>query len=421
MLIIYIFSFVMCLDSEAQHNMIFRFKAEALGGMDICPEVEYGKAAGGEVACELPLYGNKKWHYTYNFPSVGFALGYLNFLENESPQHMAFTYPYFLYPVIHNPRMALNVRLGAGFGAWVDNKFRTIWYNSTTYFPAYFVSAVGLTCDINLATHYGNPLAQWMITFGANELLFHDFYVDRRTMVLSVPNVNLGVKYTPNVYPLPMKHKLHNFNRCSQLEIGLAGGVNQLDRGDHNNYFIDANLNGYLYYPFTRAYRMGGGLDVFFNDAYDGTRHDIKTRYNFIDEDKFKNRMRGGIVWANELTIERFAIGLHVGGYVFNPIKVPKSFEGEKLPCRSENFVYFKLMTKYHITKRLFCMAEVKSHMDRVEYVQMGLGWSMLDFGDRVKNPFSRISFKKEDENELKVEGVTNTKKPFRFRETGDQ
>jgi hypothetical protein len=59
--------------------------------------------------------------------------------------------------------------------------------------------------------------------------------------------------------------------------------------------------------------------------------------------------------------------------------------------------------------------------MQKVEDFEVGLGYCMPDFGDRVKNPFSRLSFKKEDPNELKVEGETNTKHPFRHRSTGDE
>lgn len=417
--ILFLLSSLTVLNTQAQHNMIFRFKAEAIGGKEIINDE--GNVAGGEVAMELPLYGNKNWHYTYNFPSPGFALGYVNLLETDSLHRMVFTYPYFLWPFVHTPQLAINLRIGAGFGGWADHQFHSTSDSHTYYFPGFFVFAGGLTFDINLAKRYGNPLHQWMVTFGINELLFHDCYVDRRTQILSVPNVTLGLKYTPNVYALPMKHPARPVHKVTALEVGALGGVSQLDRDDKDHYYPNFDINGGLYYPFSNAYRMGGGLEVFYNDIYTDYDRTLNMRYNFIDENKFYKHLRAGIFWANDITIDKFSAGVHIGFYVFNPVRVPSEYEGIEYPNYLEDWLYWKFVTKYHITKHFYCTAQVKCHLDRVEYIQTGLGWAMPDFGDRVKNPFSRISFKKEDENELRIEGPTNTKKPFRHNEQFDQ
>lgn len=401
--------------AEAQRNMIFRYKAEGLYGSEIHTVKTNG--AGGELALELPLFGNKNWHYTYNFPTTGFALGYMQLMGIDSLSRVVFTYPYFLYPFVHTPMLAINLRMGAGMGAWLDANQTEGGYQ----FPYFNFYTGGLTFDVFLGQKYGNPLAQWQLEFGANAMILHDCYIDRRTDVMVIPNVNLGLKYTPNVYPLPIKHPARKVHKVMSLEASAQGGVNQLDVDDGNHYYPNISINGGLYYPFSNAYRMGFGLDLFYNDIYDGKQRTNNRRYNFITSDHFENHLRGGIFWANDLTIDRFTAGIHIGFYPYNPIRVPESYEGYTNDNLTENFLYWKFVTKYHFSKHLYVTTQVKSHMQKVEDFEVGLGYCMPDFGDRVKNPFSRLSFKKEDPNELKVEGETNTKHPFRHRSTGDE
>ena len=409
---------VALLPVSAQHNMVFRYKGEAFYGNEV-NSTDSKFMVGGEYAFELPQFGKKNWHYTYKFPTVGFAVGYMKLMGTDSISNIAYTYPYFLYPFVHTPRVAINLRLATGCGMYIDYKDNG---RHQSYFPYVGVYSAGLTGDIFLSTRYGNPLSQWQVTFGGNCTWLHDGFIDRNTMVMFIPYANLGLKYTPNVYPLPMKHPARPVRHVMCLEGGVQGGVNQLGAEDGIKYYPNVSLNVGLYYPFSNAYRMGFGLDGFFNAAYDGKQRVYSRRYNFIKEDKFKNKIRGGIFWANDMTIERFSAGIHIGFYPYNPIKVPAVDElGYTWPNRCEDFMYWKFVTKYRFTKHLYATTSLKSHLDAVEDFEVGLGYYMADFGNRVKNPFSRISFKKEDPNELKVEGETYSKKPFRHRELFDE
>ena len=141
--------------------------------------------------------------------------------------------------------------------------------------------------------------------------------------------------------------------------------------------------------------------------AYDGTQRTTNLRYNFIKENKFTNKLRAGVSLANELTMDRASVGLHVGIYCFNKIKVPHYDEAgkENSQYKIENLLYNKLVMRFNITQKLFVVAEVKSHLQHVECAGVGFGWAMPDFGKRLKNPFERISFKKEDKEELRITG----------------
>ncbi|MBO7635512.1 MAG: hypothetical protein J6S89_02930, partial [Paludibacteraceae bacterium] len=70
-----------------------------------------------------------------------------------------------------------------------------------------------------------------------------------------------------------------------------------------------------------------------------------------------------------------------------------------------ENILYTKLVTRFFFTPKFFTVVEVKSHLLKVENASLGFGWAMPDFGKHIKNPFERISFKKEDKEELRITG----------------
>ena len=133
---------------SAQHNMVFRYKGEGFYGNEV-NATDSKFMVGGEYAFELPQFGKKNWHYTYKFPTIGFAVGYMKLMGTDSVSNIAYTYPYFLYPFVHTPRLAINLRLATGCGMYVDYKDNG---RHQSYFPYVGVYSAGLTGDIFLAT-----------------------------------------------------------------------------------------------------------------------------------------------------------------------------------------------------------------------------------------------------------------------------
>lgn len=387
------FSFVM----EAQQNTIFRIKAEGRYGWLLNRK---GTVAGGEAAMELPLYGNHNWEYTYNFPTVGFAVGYHRMYDEAYDRHSIPVVAYFHYPVVHTPGFALNLKWGSGLAGEILAKGA----EDHNYFPLTGVLVGGVNMDIALSTHYGKPAAQWMITLGANAMVLHNGNVTRRTKNTSLIDLALGLKYTPNVWPLPIKHPARSVKHTLALEIYGVAGANQLEVQD--KYYPNGSLSVGVYVPISNAYRLGLSADGFYNGVYDGTQRESNVRYNFIEEDKFKYKIRAGVSLANEITMDRVNVGLHVGVYCFNKVKVPEHNQfGDKNSNRIENYMYTRLVSRFYITPKFFTLFEVKTHLLKVECLGVGFGWAMPDFGAHLKNPFARISFKKEDREELRITG----------------
>lgn len=390
-------------NANAQQNTIFRAKAIGHYGMMIDNDKDNGfNPYGGEIGMELPLFGNHNWEYTYNFPSVGFTMGYLRIADPEYNRHVIPVITYFHWSVVHTNMFALNLKWGSGLAGQILDKTDEHDYND--YFPVTGVLDLGLNMDFQLSKKFGKPAAQWIITIGADAQFYNNCNITRRRKNAVLATANIGLKYTPNVWPLPIKYPAKSVKHTLALEAYGAGCVNQLEREDKT--YANADVNVGVFVPISNAYRLGLAADAFYNGAYDGTQRTENIRYNFIEENRFINKFRVGVALANEITMGRANVGIHAGIYCLNKVRVPKYDEnGSPNDNRIENFMYMKLVTRFYFTPKFFIVADVKTHLNKVECINVGLGWAMPDFGSHLKNPFARISFKKEDKEELRITG----------------
>jgi len=383
-------------NAAAQRNTIYKVKLEALGGIVL---KDQGNCLGIEGALELPLYGNHNWEYTYNFPTIGLALGAFRLTGIDYINPVVFSNCYFNYPIIHKQRFSLNTKLGAGFVMMGTED-----HGVGPVFPFTGLLTGGINTEIVLGKFYGNPMSQWSISLGVNGKVLHNGNKTKQSKNITILDGAVGLKYTPNVWPLPIKYPAKPVDKVLALEICGQGGVNQLSRED-NRYYPTTSVNVGFYLPFSNAYRLGLGADAFYNSIYDGKQRTDNTRYNFIKEDRFLNKFRSGVFLANDLTINRFVAGLHVGVYVFSNIQVPEYLEsGERNSNLTENWLNSKLVAKYKITPNFMANAQLKSHMLEVECFEVGLGFAIPEFSRLVKNPFRNVSLKKKDPKEVKID-----------------
>ncbi len=389
--------FLCTTNMAAQKNTIYKFKGEVVGGTVLNDE---GNSLGIEAALELPLYGNHNWEYAYNFPTVGFALGGIHLTGFNYLNPIIYFNPYFNYPVIHKQGFSLNVKLGAGIAMTETGNYETGYI-----FPLTGLLTGGINTEIALGKFYGNPLSQWSITMEVNGKFFQNGNATKKSKDISIIDGAIGIKYTPNVYPLPVRYPSKPVSQALALEVCAQGGVNQLSSED-DYYYPNGSLNVGFYFPFSNVYRLGAGADFFYNSIYDGTQREYgNKRYNFIKEDDFLNKIKAGIFIANDMTINRFIAGLHVGFYAFSNIKVPEYDEsGEKNDNLIENLLYTKLVMKYKVTPNFMVNAQFKSHMLEMECFEIGFGYAMPEFSKLVKNPFRNFSLKKKDPKEIKID-----------------
>jgi hypothetical protein len=196
----------------------------------------------------------------------------------------------------------------------------------------------------------------------------------------------------------------HSLKRWSG-EVILSGGFKKLYYKD-TKYFGTASLNLEGYYHTCRQHRIGVGLDLFYDGAYAQTvAQDASGKYYWTDENtyfgrtftannNFENKLRLGLNIANELTIGKVGIFFHFGLYLYDPVKnmepggeilealnkgeTPKK-KGFIYPYdinKEDGWNYFRLGMKYHFTEHFLVNLSFKTHLQKVEFFELGVGYA---------------------------------------------
>jgi hypothetical protein len=231
----------------------------------------------------------------------------------------------------------------------------------------------------------------------------------------------LGVRYHPKVqgtkdkgqgteYEMPkpdVPRKLYDgVDKPWTVEISATGGMKQNYYADNQNgqrFYGVATLKAAAYWVPVSIFRIGGGFDAFY-DGYYGAVNDEFAAQNpgapvtyfgktYLKESNVKNCFRVGFSIQPEFIIGRLTAGIHVGFYLYDPVKNLEPFEkvkangGEPLNrgvfynydfTKASNYqdgwCYMQFVMKYHVLDHLFVQLGLKTHGVRAEFIDAGIG-----------------------------------------------
>ena len=402
----------------------YKVKGQFIGGWiyphdanTIKPLVK-GPVLGGELAFELAADGSKQWHKDFNMPDLGFALQVLDLGNPEIMGQMISLYPYINIPMVNSEKIRFNVKMGAGAGfctkpcdleaAIADP--RAIKQKAGDYnfaIGGVFNFAISAGLNIEVPVHKNLSLTA--------DVMYNHFSSASTSQPnggLNMFNGYVGVKYLINE-ELEIRNEeipnstfhIPNLAKRWSGEVILSGAFKKLYYKD-DKYFGTASLNLEGYYHTCRQHRIGLGLDLFYDGAYAQTvAQDASGKYYWTDENtqfgrtftpnnNSENKLRLGLNIANELTIGMVGVFFHFGIYLYDPVKdmepggeilatlnkgeTPKK-KGFIYPYnidKEDGWNYFRIGVKYHITKSFLVNLSFKTHLQKVEFFELGLGYS---------------------------------------------
>ena len=423
--------------TEDKSFTAYKVKGQFIGGWiyphdaSIIKPLTKGPVLGGELAFELASDGSKQWHKDFNMPDLGFALQVLDLGNPEITGQMISLYPYINIPMVNSEKIRFNAKMGMGAAfctkpcdleaAIADP--RAIKQKAADYnfaIGGVFNFAISAGLNIEVPVHKNVSLTA--------DVMFNHFSsasTSQPNAGLNMFNGYLGVKYLFNEEKLLAPLVISGGTRensseldsplvCTEIpnslkrwsgEVILSGGFKKLYYKD-NKYFGTASLNLEGYYHTCRQHRIGLGLDLFYDGAYAQTvAQDASGKYywtkenthfgrTFTPNNNFENKLRLGLNIANELTIGKVGVFLQVGLYLYDPVKnmepggeILEALNKGETPKKKGLFYaydidkedgwnYFRLGVKYHITKDFLVNLSFKTHLQKVEFLELGLGYA---------------------------------------------
>ena len=183
-----------------------------------------------------------------------------------------------------------------------------------------------------------------------------------------------------------------------EVEFGVACAARQVYYKDRQTFFC-SDIQMAAYWRAHRIFRLGGGVDIF----YDGAYYDRPTLFGktYLRGATQADCWRVGVSVQPEFVMGYFSLGIHLGVYLYDPVKNREVSKDDKaayddlwinghMPNKGvfysydllkagsggypDGWFYTRIAAKYHLPYHLFVQASIKVHLTKVEFIGAGLG-----------------------------------------------
>jgi len=384
---------------------------------------------GAQFAVEFLPTG--RWHclQQWNNASIGVGASYLN-LGNDKMLGSAFAaYGYINMPFYNGTYFRIGARPTVGLAA-VNKTYRN-------------TLPEGYNPYESVKDDQGNYIANWSIGSILNAYIAVELYMDfpiKDGFEITFnggwhhisngsfmhPNAGynmflaaLGLRYAPpsssSQLPKPdVPRKLYEgVDKPWAVELSMTGAAKQnyyRDNYPKMQFFGAASIKAAAYWVPVSIFRLGAGVDAFYDGYYacvSNSLPDAKAAYpdapvtyfgkTYFKESNIANCFRVGFSIQPEFIIGKLTAGLHVGFYLYDPIKnlepyaeakaadeagqplnrgIFYSYDYTKASNYQDGWCYMQFVLKYHVLEHLFVQLGLKTHGVRAEFIDAGLGVS---------------------------------------------
>ena len=398
--------FVPVIPLRAQYHAMYQFRVEYMYGMllkhDQHMEALVDKPAmGAELSVDFLPNGKQQWPFLWNGASVGAALAYVNLGNPNVLGHAIALYPYVNIPILRLSWLCVSVKPGVGLG-FVTKTFGNTAPPGTTSLAnpdGTINTAVGSVVNACLrgTLAFEVPVYKGFgITGGIGYLHLSNGSIKTPNSGLNMLSAQLGCVYFPqyDIYNRIYVPRVRQpMDKRFSYELTLSGGVRELYYQDNRMYGI-ASAAFSVHYPLARIFRLGIGADAFYDGVFGAVNADYATgnepvtnyARTYITSSELKNQFRVGVSLQPELIFGRLIAGVHLGVYLYDPIKNLEPFADAKNGTvkkgifykydinKEDGWFYTRLGLKYLITDYFYVAVGLKTHLQKAEFIEWGVG-----------------------------------------------
>jgi hypothetical protein len=342
----------------------------------------------------------------WNNATVGVGLSYWN-MGHEQLGHAIAPYAYLDIPLVRLRHFEWGLRPGLGAA------FMTKTYRNTVPDGHMFVDVQGANQCIGSVTNlyfpeemYINvPMADgWALTLAGGWYHISNGSIRQPNSGYNIFAGELGVKKVLDGCPGGLQdgsgaaykgRVIGEGIGAKKWSIAVAGtmGGRQVYYRDQQTFMV-GSMHAAAYWHAHRVFRLGGGVDVYYDGAYvQRETHFGKTNLALAQPG---DCWRVGVSLQPELMVGNFTIGLHAGAYMYDPVKaLEPQWREDGLPTERldkpifyaydllnagsagypDGWLYTEVVLRYHLPWHVFVQAMMKSHLTKVEFVSLGVGF----------------------------------------------
>ena len=341
---------------------------------------------------EFPSSQQRPWQQYLLNPTVGLGMTYLN-LGADRYGHAVALYPYILLNCVRTQHFEMKVKLAAGLGVVNEHWYTQEDQNVDHYYDATTNAIFGcyLNAYLNAGLNLNFPITR-------NFAINGEFgFIHMSNGRVCMPNVGANIFYggiglistiNPDEENERKPIKFPDLPYKWSLNVTAAGGAQSADIEDHK--FAVASLHTGAVYNVCNWYSVGGGVDVFFNDAISkNTRRNLYSKHEDINY-TFSDKLRVGVAINNEFKFGMLTTIFDWGVYLYNPsrnyyydyvrdnglVKRPLFYKSSG-PGNEEAFHYFRFGVKFQVWDNIYLQATCKTHMQIAEFVEFGINYQI--------------------------------------------
>ncbi len=357
--ILLLFCIIISLNAENNHTI----KAK-VNGTYVLPffgfsEIEgISPSVGAEISYEYLPLGKYDWERHWLYPTVGVSLLGTDLGKQEFGQMIAL-YPYLQWQLLRSNQVEFGVKIGVGASFFT----KTNQINNGAYAGLFF--ATGLNLQFNL-----DKKSAIFFEVGTNHTNNGEIFLPNYTMNIMYASLGYRQQLGDKIYKKPNKTTyVKNLPYKLMINNTLAAGVRY--NSATSPLVPRFNYHGDVLWKITNCYALGPGLD--FGYAPD----DIKL----------------GFTLSNAFTMGHIS-GIVDGGFYL--------YDSEAIKAGYSDFIYYKFDNnkadgklflragiRYHIIKGFYAQATIRTHINKFDYIEFGIGYSIKNIESQKRSKHS--------------------------------
>ena len=364
------------------------------------------------VGAELALAFHPEWQALrdWNNAAIGVALSYWKLDatrngDNDLLGHAIAPYVFLEVPFYKSKHFEIGVRPGIGCSFITKTYFNT----ATPEQQYQVLQAPNINRSVGSVFNFYFPEALycafpirngWSVNIAAGWYHMSNGSLRQPNSGYNIFSGEVAVRYSPLTTQdslLTTQYSLLTTRKKWALEFAFTGGGRQVYYRDKQTFFCSTmQLSAYwLAHP---IFRLGGGVDVFYDGAY--AERDTYYKKTYLGGATQADCWRVGVSVQPEFVIGQFTAGIHFGVYLYDPIKNREVESGSEAHSSlwekgelldkgifyaydllnagsagyPDGWLYTQIVLRYHLPYHLFVQASMKAHLTKVEFVSAGLG-----------------------------------------------